>query len=205
MVGPHEAEAPRLEVAADLTGQLGLCRQVGLIAPAAHHRAAVDEVPQVGAEAPELLLNGQEGARVVDRGGHLQPVAHDLRVAEQRIALGVAVAGHAGGIEALVGAPVAVPLGAGWCASSAPPAPPPGPGTRTAPGRRRGSACPIRHRGTLPSAHRRRTTRSGGAPSSPCAAVRERRRKGHAIELTTHTSGYMEQRMGVRPVLGSNT
>ncbi len=70
-------------------------------APGVLARDTVHEAPLVGGETAELVLHAQEGAGVRDRGGDLEPVADDARVAEQRFHPAGRVARHARRIEAV--------------------------------------------------------------------------------------------------------
>ncbi len=55
---------------------------------------AADELPDVGVKAAELLLNGQERLRVLNRRCHLEPVAHNAGIRQQLGYLAFVVAGH---------------------------------------------------------------------------------------------------------------
>ena len=71
---------------------------------------AADELPEVGVQAPELLLNGEDAAGVVDRRLDLEPVADDARVAEQPLDVGRPEARDRAGVEACERAAVALAL-----------------------------------------------------------------------------------------------
>src|ERR1035438_788573 len=67
-------------------------------------------MPEVGVEAAEFLLDGEEGLRVPDGGGNLEPVAHDAGVGEQLADFASVVARDLPGVEAVEGAAVVVAL-----------------------------------------------------------------------------------------------
>src|ERR671934_2720904 len=70
---PDEAEAPLLQVFAHRLRLGGLCGNLAEGAPAVHAGLAVDEAPEVVAEALEL----EDLSRVVDGRLDLEPVADD--------------------------------------------------------------------------------------------------------------------------------
>src|SRR5215210_4747191 len=77
-----EAEAAPLQVAAHRARLGRLRRYPAERAPAPDECLAFHEPPEVGVQAPELLLNGEDAARVADRRLDIEPVADDARVAE---------------------------------------------------------------------------------------------------------------------------
>src|SRR5919109_4562588 len=54
-----EAEAPRLQIAAQQPRSLGLRRYLTRLAPSILHRPAVDEAPEIRVEGAMLPLNGE--------------------------------------------------------------------------------------------------------------------------------------------------
>ena len=75
-----------------------------------HHRRSVHPGPQVAVEGSLLVPDGQERPGVGHRTLHLEPVAHDAGILQQRGQLLIAVAGDPAGVEAVEGASVVVPL-----------------------------------------------------------------------------------------------
>jgi hypothetical protein len=72
--------------------------------PPVDHGLPADETPDIGVEAPELLLDLQEAAGVVDCGRDLEPVADDARVGQEPGDLPFVEPGHPRGVEAGEGA-----------------------------------------------------------------------------------------------------
>src|SRR5438094_10601114 len=74
---PDEAEAALLQVLAHRLRLSGRSRDIGELLPPIHQRLAVDEAPQVVAQALEF----EYAPGVVDRGLDLQAVPNDARIA----------------------------------------------------------------------------------------------------------------------------
>ena len=108
--GSHELEAALLEIPAQGLGLGGHGRHLVGAGPVVHPRLAAAGAPQVGVEAAEGLLDGQEGPGVAHRRGHLEPVAHHPGVLEDRRAAFRAEPGHRRRIEAGEGPAVGLPL-----------------------------------------------------------------------------------------------
>src|SRR5690606_26985957 len=60
-------------------------RHLRLLPPAVHDRLAVDEAPNVGIEAAELVLDLEKLSCVRDRGFDLEPIADDAGVCQQAL------------------------------------------------------------------------------------------------------------------------
>ena len=80
-----EAEASLLQVLANRLGERRRGGDLLQAPPRVLDRRAVDERPDVAGEAALLLLHLEEGLGVGDRGPHLEPVAHDAGIGEQRL------------------------------------------------------------------------------------------------------------------------
>src|SRR5262249_62254817 len=80
--GPHEGEAPPLEIAAERLRDRRLRGDLPRPAPAVLERAILHEAPHVSGEAPVLALHGEKGAGVGDGALDLAAVADDARVAQ---------------------------------------------------------------------------------------------------------------------------
>ena len=108
--GPHEGEAPLLERLAQGLGLRGHGRNLRQGARMVHLRRPAHEGPQEGVEAAEFLLHRQEGAGVLPGGEDLQAVAHDSRILEGGLQLGVGHGGDFDGVEPEEDPPVGLPL-----------------------------------------------------------------------------------------------
>src|ERR1017187_694494 len=97
--GPYKSEAALLQV---LTHGVALFRaRRHLVAPGIPHRAPTHETPDVGIEGAELLLYREEGLGIGHRGIHLQAIAHDPGILQQRRHFAFAVARHFARVEAV--------------------------------------------------------------------------------------------------------
>src|SRR3954451_1863037 len=75
-----EVEATLLQVLAQCIGGRRARRNLFRRSPRTLYRFAVHETPNIGIEAPEHLLNLQEGTSITHCGLDLQAVAHDVAV-----------------------------------------------------------------------------------------------------------------------------
>src|SRR5262249_57026659 len=75
-----EAEAPALQVLAERVGFRGGRRNLPRLLPTVHPGAPADELPAVGVETAELLLDREKPPRVGDRGFDLQAISYDGRI-----------------------------------------------------------------------------------------------------------------------------
>ncbi len=105
-----ELEPSALEIQRKRVGFLARRRHVALLTPAIHDRLAADEIPDVAVEGAELLLNGEEAARVSDCRLDLLAIADDACVLHQPFDGARREARHFAGIEARERAPIAVAL-----------------------------------------------------------------------------------------------
>src|SRR5947209_18477111 len=81
--GTGELEAPALQVAAQGVGFGCAGREFPERAPGVGPGEAANVLPDVGVEAAELFLDGEECAGVGDGGGDLEAVADDAGVGEE--------------------------------------------------------------------------------------------------------------------------
>src|SRR4051812_38864072 len=84
-----ERKATLLEILADRIGEWGAGRDLTQASPGVPDRVTVNELPDVGVEAAELLLNHQEGPSILDRRGDLETVPHDAGVGQERFDAGL--------------------------------------------------------------------------------------------------------------------
>src|SRR5438552_3098623 len=103
-----EVEASRSQVQAQPLGLPRARRQLADRGPAVLDRSPVDEAPYVCVERAEILLHGEEGARVLDRGRDFHPVPDDAWVGEEAAGVAGPEASHPLGVEARIGAAVAL-------------------------------------------------------------------------------------------------
>ena len=108
--GTDETEAARPQVGAERVGEGGGGGDLLHAAPPVHLRAPVDELPQIGVERFELVLDGGEGAGVAHRRLHLGPVADDARVTQDPLDPLRRESGHLLHVEVGEEAPVPLPL-----------------------------------------------------------------------------------------------
>src|SRR6266478_977398 len=73
-------------------------------------RLSIDESPNVGVEAAELLLNRHEGLSVLNRGVDLQTIANDAGVAQKSCDLTLIVFRHLARIEIIKSGAIAIAL-----------------------------------------------------------------------------------------------
>src|SRR5687768_7331982 len=78
-----ELESPPEEIAAESVRFHGTGRNLPERTPATHERRSANEVPDIGVEAAELLLNGKEGLRISNSAFDLEAVANNPRVPQQ--------------------------------------------------------------------------------------------------------------------------
>ena len=108
--GAYEFEAAALKIFAHCIGFGRPGWQLLRISPLVFLRFASHELPDVGVEAPELFLDGQERFSILNRRRDLQTIADDAGIIEQLLGFFRAVARHLGGVESIEGFPVVLPL-----------------------------------------------------------------------------------------------
>src|SRR5207342_1303308 len=101
-----EAEPALLQVLAHRLRLGGLGRDLTELLPPVHDRLAVDEAPEVVAQALEL----EDAFRIVHRRLDLEPVADDAGIGEEALDLGVREARNLAGVEVRERLSVAVAL-----------------------------------------------------------------------------------------------
>ncbi len=80
---PDEGESSGLQVRAQGVRFAGARGNLPQTLPSVGPGSALNEPPEVGIEAAELLPNGQDRPRVPNRGGDLEPISHDPGIGEQ--------------------------------------------------------------------------------------------------------------------------
>src|SRR2546422_4013366 len=81
--GTDKFEAALTQVCAQGVGFACLRGDLPQVFPGVFDWPAADKAPEIGVEAAEFLLHGQEGFGVLNGGGDFEPVADDARVGEQ--------------------------------------------------------------------------------------------------------------------------
>src|SRR5262245_4647683 len=79
----HKRETTLQQVSAHHIRFVRSWRHFSMCTPAVDSRLAADELPDVGVEAAEFVLNRQKGFRVLHGALYFQPVAHDAWIRKQ--------------------------------------------------------------------------------------------------------------------------
>lgn len=97
--GADEGKAPGLEVGAHVVRELGRSGNVLDAARGAYHGGTINKTPEVGVEAPEFLLHGEEGLGVGDRRLDLSAIADDGGIGAEALDPRRRKARHLRGVE----------------------------------------------------------------------------------------------------------
>src|SRR5687767_9493819 len=81
--GSHKTKAAFLQITAHGVRLARAARNIPQCAAPVLHRGSSHELPNVSIEAAKLVPHFEKCLRVVDRGGDLEPVAHNSRVTHQ--------------------------------------------------------------------------------------------------------------------------
>ncbi len=99
MVVPDEAESARLERLGHGVRFRRAGGNVALTAPAIVLRSSADKAPDESIEAAELLLHQKQCLRVADSALHLQAIAHDRWICQERLDAAAVEAGDPRRVE----------------------------------------------------------------------------------------------------------
>src|SRR5205823_3325526 len=105
-----ERESPLSEVGAHPVRLRRPRRNLTQAPPSVQPRAVPDETPDVSIERPELLLDGEERARVADARFDFCSVPNDSGIRQEPPYVAGPVDGHLRGIESIQRLPVILPL-----------------------------------------------------------------------------------------------
>jgi hypothetical protein len=99
----NEFEAAFGKIFAHRLGMRTAGRHVFCVLPAVLHWPSVDELPNISVEAAAFLLDGEEGAGILDGRANFEQVANDRIICQQSCNISLVVSGYFARIEALEG------------------------------------------------------------------------------------------------------